>query len=267
MCPRCRGLERHRFLALLLEGLSPVIASSRLVVEVGPTSPIMRIFRRMQPTSYVRLDLQRATNRRNVDVQASLTALPFADRSVDFMLCYHVLEHIPDDATAMAELARTLGDAGLGLIQVPWRQDGPTDEDPHAPEADRIRRFGQADHVRMYGNDLEDRLQRAGLQSYRLTPHDVVGDRLVELFRLVPDESVWIIRRSNSGRRGELAEQAVRLHTLRSLVEHQRNGPSYTIPPPGGADGWKRRLLKIPTVRTLAAATRPVRKRQPRNTS
>ena len=266
MCPRCRGLERHRFLALLLEGLSPLIASSRLVVDVGPTSPITRIFRRLAPSSYVRVDLIRRANRRNLDVQASLTALPFRDRSVDFMLCYHVLEHIPDDAAAMAEIARTLGDAGLAIIQVPWRADRPTDEDPDAPESERIRRFGQADHVRMYGSDFEERLRTAGLQAYRLTARDVVGDNLVELLRLEPDEAVWTIRRAAAGRRDQLAEQSVRLRTLQDLSGNVPKRPSSALTSAARpVDGWKHRLLKIPTVRTIAAVTRPVRKGGKRN--
>jgi SAM-dependent methyltransferase len=266
MCARCRGLERHRFLALLLEGLAPMIATSRLVVDVGPTSPVTRMFRRMSPSCYVRVDLNRAPDRRNVDVQASLTALPFPDRSVDFMLCYHVLEHIRDDAAAMGEIARTLGDAGMGVIQVPWRDRRPTDEDPDAPEAERIRRFGQADHVRMYGDDFEQRLRKAGLQSYRLTPHEVAGDRLVGLFRLVPDETVWLVRRAAVGRRDQLDEQAIRFRTLQDLAAHARDTSRTRAGNGAGVpwDGWKQRLLKIPTVRSLAVATRPVRKRRQR---
>jgi hypothetical protein len=72
-----------------------------------------------------------------------------------------------------------------------------TDEDPDAPVEERIRRFGQADHVRMYGADFEDRLAKAGLASYHLVPRELLDDRLIELFRLVPDETVWLLRRDS----------------------------------------------------------------------
>jgi hypothetical protein len=38
-----------------------------------------------------------------------------------------------------------------------------TDEDPNVKsEQKRERRFGQKDHVRMYGDDFQERLERAG---------------------------------------------------------------------------------------------------------
>jgi hypothetical protein len=106
------------------------------------------------------------------------------------------------------------------------------------------------------------------LQSYRLTPHEVAGDRLVGLFRLVPDETVWLVRRTAIGRRNELEEQAVRFRTLQDLFEHARNGSRTRAGNGAGLpwDGLKQRLLKIPTVRSLAVATRPVRKRRQRTT-
>src|SRR3712207_7376601 len=41
-------------------------------------------------------------------VRGDLLALPFPDASVDRVIASEVLEHIPDDATAMAEIARVL---------------------------------------------------------------------------------------------------------------------------------------------------------------
>ena len=74
-----------------------------------------------------------------------------------------MLEHIADDAAAIREIARVLSPGGKALIVVPRRPGVPTDEDPSLPEERRIARFGQWDHVRMYGDDLEDRLGAAGL--------------------------------------------------------------------------------------------------------
>jgi SAM-dependent methyltransferase len=75
----------------------------------------------------------------------------------------HVLEHVPDDAAAMRELARVLRPDGLAVVMVPAHGDlEVTDEDPSAGEDERLRRFGQADHVRRYGTDLRERLGAAG---------------------------------------------------------------------------------------------------------
>ncbi len=39
------------------------------------------------------------------------------------MVCYHVLEHIADDASAMREITRVLAPYGLAIVQVPWRPE------------------------------------------------------------------------------------------------------------------------------------------------
>ena len=127
----------------------------------------------------------------------SLTDIPLRDDSVDLMVCYHVLEHIPDDRAAMREMARVLSPGGLALVQVPFRPGTVTDEDPDAPEEERVRRFGQADHVRYYGDDFEDRLVEAGLAFQRVTPRSLLGDDMCDWLRLGPHQMVWIVRSSS----------------------------------------------------------------------
>jgi SAM-dependent methyltransferase len=48
--------------------------------------------------------------------RASATALPLADRSQRLALCNCVLEHIPDDGAALAEMARVLAPAGQLIL-------------------------------------------------------------------------------------------------------------------------------------------------------
>lgn len=217
-CPHCGSLERHRFLVLVLEGLSPAIATARVALDIGPNEQTATLFKRLRPERYLRMDVDPAADEREVDVRASLTHVPLADASVDVAVCYHVLEHIPDDRAAMAELARVLAPAGLALVQVPWRPGTATDEDPAAPEAERIRRFGRPDHVRYYGGDFEERLRAAGLSFIRFTPREVVGDHLVEVLRLVPEESVWLVRRAEGHLVREINGGALRQTALAVLA-------------------------------------------------
>jgi SAM-dependent methyltransferase len=58
-------------------------------------------------------------------VQASIFALPFVDQSFDNVVCSQVIEHIPGDDLALAELIRVLRPGGVLVLGTPdygrWR--------------------------------------------------------------------------------------------------------------------------------------------------
>ena len=89
----------------------------------GLYSGFLESFERV--TEIVNLDLHRPTitttrrDQRHRDESGSLTALPFQTGSFDACLCSEVLEHIPEDAKALAELARCIKRDGLLLVSVP----------------------------------------------------------------------------------------------------------------------------------------------------
>jgi ubiquinone/menaquinone biosynthesis C-methylase UbiE len=85
------------------------------------------------------------------------------DRSFDAVLCNHVLEHVPDDRKALGEIFRVLKPGGWAILMVPLSSRAETDEDPTVVDPkERERRFGQDDHVRLYGQDYQARLEAAG---------------------------------------------------------------------------------------------------------
>lgn len=191
-CPKCRSLDRHRFFTILLSMLAPVIDELDVLFDVAPSPETSPLLAALEPKLHLKFDL--GADNRLVDVLGSLTDIPLRDDCVDLMVCYHVLEHIPDDRAAMREMARVLSPGGLALVQVPFRLGTVTDEDPDAPEEERIRRFGQADHVRYYGDDFEDRMVEAGLAFQRVTPRSLLGEDMCDWLRLGPHQMVWIVR-------------------------------------------------------------------------
>jgi SAM-dependent methyltransferase len=51
--------------------------------------------------------------------QGDICAMPFDDRSFDFVVATDIIEHVHDDSAALRELARVLRDGGKALIAVP----------------------------------------------------------------------------------------------------------------------------------------------------
>jgi SAM-dependent methyltransferase len=124
---------------------------------------------------HVTADLAAPASDLRVDVQR----LDLPDAAFGAVLCSHVLEHVPDDRAAMRELRRVLRPDGWALVAVPqspWR--AVTFEDPSATGADeRLRTYGQADHVRQYGDDIAERLRDAGFAVQTLWIAALAGPR------------------------------------------------------------------------------------------
>jgi SAM-dependent methyltransferase len=97
-------------------------------------------------------------------VKVDIMNIPYKDDSFDVILCSHVLEHVANDQKAMRELFRVLIPGGWAILQSPVdRQRDETFEDPNVTSPqDRLRLFGQSNHVRVYGRDYKDRLEKAG---------------------------------------------------------------------------------------------------------
>jgi len=54
---------------------------------------------------------------------ASISHLPFADKSFDLICALDIIEHVEDDVTAMAELARLAADDAIMLLSTPLHQE------------------------------------------------------------------------------------------------------------------------------------------------
>jgi SAM-dependent methyltransferase len=92
-------------------------------------------------------------------VRGDLTALPFPDAAVDRVIASEVLEHIPDDAAAFAEIARVLRSGGRAAVTVP--RYGPERVCWALSDAYHANEGG---HVRVYTGDVvRTRVAAAGL--------------------------------------------------------------------------------------------------------
>jgi SAM-dependent methyltransferase len=122
---------------------------------------------------YVTADLQNPW-KGDMMIAMSITDIPCSTESIDVVLCSHVLEHVPDDRRAMKEFHRILKKDGWGILLAPITAKS-TLEDPSITEpSERLRIFGQEDHVRRYGLDYIDRLREAGFKVTTTSVSDLV---------------------------------------------------------------------------------------------
>ena len=135
---------------------------------------LVRRLRALPHLNYISADLNPASI---AMVQADITSMPFGDETFDVVICNHVLEHVSDDRKAIGELYRVLKPGGRVYMMHPVSKRERTDESATVTgKAERRRRFGQKDHVRLYGQDFIQRNEEAGFET-------VVGKSVRRLFR------------------------------------------------------------------------------------
>ena len=170
-CPGCKSLERHRLLLLFLKNKTTLFdaATRKKLLHIAPETANEKRFRRTKHIDYTAGDkftegYNAAYSKHTVNMDITNIQLP--DNTFDAIICSHVLEHIPDDALAMRELYRVLRPNGFAILQVPidlTRATTYEDFTITSPE-ERLKAFGQYDHVRWYGRDYAERLRKAGFQ-------------------------------------------------------------------------------------------------------
>ncbi len=87
------------------------------LLDVGAGHLALRELARPYVRSYFSLDLAR--EHPELSVQASVFGLPFAEASFDTVILTQVLEHVPEPAQALAEVARVLRPGGRLIVSVP----------------------------------------------------------------------------------------------------------------------------------------------------
>lgn len=162
LSPGTLSLERHRLIWLYLQRETSFFSLDAAVLHMAPEKALMTRLRKLKHLTYTTCDLESPL----AEVKADICDLPFPDASFDWILCNHVLEHIPNDTKAMQELYRVLKPGGKALLQVPLNTalEETFEDDSIVDKAARTKVFGQYDHVRVYGKDYFEKLRQTGFE-------------------------------------------------------------------------------------------------------
>lgn len=171
-CPICGSLERHRLDWVFFTKKTDLFDTpNKKFLHIAPEKFLSARFSRFKHLDYLSADLR---NPRAM-VKMDITSINYPNEAFQVVYCSHVLEHIPDDHKAIAELYRVLCKDGWAVLQVPitvektWEDQTITDPD------ERSKHFGQWDHVRCCGPDYAERMESVGFKVEVLRSTDILS--------------------------------------------------------------------------------------------
>ena len=193
LSPGTLSLERHRLLWLYLNNETNFFSKTLKVLHVAPDQCFYNLFKNLKNINYTTFDL----NSPLADIKGDICNLPFKENSFDFILCNHVLEHINDDKKAMKELYRVLNKNGTAILQVPINQkSSKTFEDSSiVDKKERIEKFGQYDHIRLYGLDYFKKLESFGFKVDPLKYSKEFTESEIIKYGLIKDEIIPVCKK------------------------------------------------------------------------
>ena len=193
LAPGTLSLERHRLFWLYLKNETTFFSAPLRVLHFAPEQAFVQKFKKQKNLTYTTTDL----NSPIADVKADICDLPFKDNSFDFIICNHVLEHIPDDTKAMQELYRVLAPSGTAVVQVPYdaKREITYEDNTITDQSERTRIFGQYDHLRVYGMDYFKKLSSIGFDVNALDYTSRISSDDIERYRLCKGELLPVCKK------------------------------------------------------------------------
>lgn len=175
LCPCCGSLARHRVLATWCKQNLDALSGKHILYFALETS-MERWFKRYG-IAVTTADLFVLA-----DLKLDIVNIEQADSSWDIVICNHVLEHVKDYKKALSEMYRILLPGGKLICSFPIDNNYETVfedvslienenvyDDPvfaskfkEMIETERYHKFGQRNHLRVFGRDSKNLLEQAG---------------------------------------------------------------------------------------------------------
>jgi predicted SAM-dependent methyltransferase len=160
-CICCGSHDRERHIFMFFDELKiwEKIKNAK-ILHFAPEMHLSKKIEKEQPEIYIKGDL--FPKHENDVMQIDVTQIKYPENYFDFIICNHVLEHVPDYLRAMSEIFRVLKPGGSAILQTPYSKLIKHHFEEENINTDYLRNFfyAQEDHCRFFSetqflNDLK----------------------------------------------------------------------------------------------------------------
>lgn len=188
-CPVCKSTERRRWQYWILVHNTDILKKKCSVLHIAPEPEISPKIETNEQCDYYTGNIVPGAMY-IVDV----TNIQFRDNYFDYIIMHHVLEHVENQEKAISELKRVLKPNGEIILSFPICTDIDTYENPDVhTEKERLREYGQKDHVRLYGKDYKEILKQYGLNIKKVySPQNECSEEEIFRYGFASDDIILI---------------------------------------------------------------------------
>lgn len=187
-CPYCGSMDRNRWVYWVLREKTDIFKGGT-VLHFAPEKMIRKKLESNNKCDYYAGDIVLGSGNHRIDV----TDIQFRDEFFDYILINHVLEHVKDEARAFGELRRVIKPKGKMILSFPVTMEVETVEREGVySEEDRLKYYGQKDHVRLYGKDYIKRIEAYGWEVRQYIPRCMLDAKQIEKYGFIKNDILLV---------------------------------------------------------------------------
>lgn len=191
-CPYCGSMDRNRWAYWILQKETDIFTQSCRVLHFAPEEGIRKKIEENKLCDYYAGDIVLKKGVHYVDV----TDIPFKNDFFDYIIINHVLEHVKDENKAFEELKRVLKEDGRLILSFPIAKQIETLEVKTFNDEERLQKYGQKDHIRLYGRDYRERIEKHGFIAHEYIPNQILEGTDIIKYGFLKEDILLICERN-----------------------------------------------------------------------
>jgi len=189
-CPVCKSKDKERLVYYYIENYTNILTGKNTVLHFAPEFETKKRIKKNKKAIYYNGDL----DEKKADMKVDITNICFKENTFDYIICNHVLEHVIDEKKAFEELKRVIKKDGKIILTVPvCISNDKTIEENLKTKEERMAKFCQEDHVRLYGNDITKRIKKYGFKVEEYDFYKKEGEELFEKYGMLENGIIYIL--------------------------------------------------------------------------